>query len=143
MFTRLILPLAIFLLAAGWLWWHMRAWQAVQAGEKDDRERQFQARRYRRRMQASGMLALIAVAIAGGQTIDQRANPSLFVWFWFGVIVLVFWMCALALADALSTHLHVSRTLRQHKVVKAQLEAEVNRLRQAAENERRDGTGDE
>ncbi len=130
MFSRLLLPLIVFLIAAGLLWWHMREWREAQECNLDDNERRFRARRFRRRMQASGMLALIGVAIAGGQTIDARQHPSLFVYFWFGVIVLVFWTCALALADALSSHLQVTRNLRQHHIVRAQLAAEIARHQQ-------------
>ncbi|MGE0607382.1 MAG: hypothetical protein AB7O62_09835 [Pirellulales bacterium] len=130
MVSRLLLPLTVFLIAAGLLWWHQREWHQANARPLDDADRLFHARRYRRRMQASGMLALIGVALAGGQSMDIRQNPSLYVYFWFGVIGLVLWACALALADALSTHLHAARGLRQHQITRAQLAAEIARYQQ-------------
>ncbi len=53
-----------------------------------------------------------------------RLHPSLFVFFWWGVTLLVFWMCALAAADGVSTHLHAARIRREQCVARAQLEAE-------------------
>lgn len=143
MFPRLLFPFVLFAVASGWLWWHMRVWRVVQSQERDERELLFQSRRFRRRMQASGMLALLAVAISGGQHIDYRLHPSLFVFFWWGVTLLVFWMCALAAADGVSTHLHAARIRREQCVARAQLEAEVKRLQAAAENAARHGPADE
>lgn len=131
MIFRLAFPFLLFAIASGWLWWHMRTWRTVQSRERDPRELLFQGRRFRRRMQASGMLAVLAVAVAGGQTIDYRLHPSLFVFFWWGVTLLVFWMCALAVADGVSTHLHFTQHRRQRRIAKAQLEAEINRLQSA------------
>jgi hypothetical protein len=93
-------------------------------------ERLFQLRRFRRRMQASGMLAVAAVALTVGMAIPRDRYPSLFVFFWCGVMLLVVWMLLLAVGDAVSTSLHANRLRREHRIETARLKAEMERLLQ-------------
>jgi hypothetical protein len=79
-------------------------------------------------MQASGMLAVAAVALTVGMAIPRDRYPSLFVFFWCGVMLLVVWMLLLAVGDAVSTSLHANRLRREHRIESARLKAEMDRL---------------
>lgn len=95
----------------------------------DDQERMHLNRQFRRRMQASGMLVLIGVMIAAGQFIDGKALPTLFTFYWMGVILLTFWLILLAMGDAVSIA-HYSRNAQARlDVHRKQLEVELERLR--------------
>jgi 4-hydroxybenzoate polyprenyltransferase len=133
--TSLVFPTVLFFGAAALLAWHMRTWRAVQENERDQAERDFQWRRYRRRMQASGMLALVAVAMAVGVEIPWRRFPSLYVYYWCGVVLLLFWLCALAIADMVATRARFWRLRREHLVEQAKLSAQLERHRQRAAEE--------
>jgi uncharacterized membrane protein (DUF4010 family) len=124
-----LFPILLALLAIGWIVRHVRAWRVVRAEERDPVERDFEWRRFRRRMQASAILVLVAAAMFVGLLISYREHPSQFVYVWCGVVALVAWLVILALADAVSSRLHVSRLHRDHRIERARLEAEVARLR--------------
>lgn len=130
--TRMILvfPAVLFGLALGLMAWHVGAWRAVRDREKDEIERQFQWRRFRRRMQASGMLGLVAVAAAVGLLVPKERQPSLFVYVWFGVFLVTMWILLLALADALATRSHAIRLRLEHQVEHARLKAELERIQE-------------
>ena len=92
---------AVAAVAALFLIGHVRTWRAL-AGRADlsERDRRYFARQYRRRMQTSSMMALIAVGLfVGLNFIDWRRHPSVFVFFWSGLTVLVVWMAVLAAID--------------------------------------------
>ena len=134
-FTTLF-SLCLLAMAAGWIAWHIRVWRVTRRTERDESERLFQWRRFRRRVQASGMLALAAVAIGLGQWIEPKAHPTFFLGYWMCVLVSVLWLGALALADAVATRLHAQKRLGRLAAEQAGLEAELNRIQhQRAEAE--------
>jgi len=55
--------------------------------------------------------------------------PSLFVFYWCGVIVVVFWIGLLAAADMLATRYHLSRMTGGRLIDYVRLQAEINRHR--------------
>jgi hypothetical protein len=63
----------------------------------------------RRRYTATTLVAAISVAFfVGVNFLDETASPLFFVGFWLGVIVLLVWLCTLALAD-------LRQTRREHR----------------------------
>ena len=127
--TLYLVPLAIVTLSGFLMAWHVRQWRAEQAGDQNADERRYQRGRFRRRMQASAMLCLAGTAMYAGQLIDAQRTPTLYVFFWCGVALLVFWVMSLALADILATRLHIARLKRQRLVEEAKLQAELARAR--------------
>jgi hypothetical protein len=134
-----VLPGAVILLAVALLVSHWRTWRSTTSQAASEAERNYQRRRFRRRMQTSAMLALAGVALVIGQLIPPRAHPSLFVFFWTGVVLLLFWVVLLALADAAATRNHVGRLLRERSAERSRLEAELLRLKR----QRQDGSAHE
>jgi hypothetical protein len=144
MLPTVLFTLLLLTVAGGWMAWHVRVWRAAR-DEADERERRFQQRRFRRRMQASAMLAVTAIALSVGMAIPRDRFPSLFVYFWFGVTLLVCWLMALAVGDAIATNLHARRARHEFRIEQAKLEAAMNRLlkeRAATTNGRASENGD-
>ncbi len=121
------------LLVAG-LWMmrsHWLAWQAQKAdGENDESDIRFLRRRFRRRMQASGMMALIGLLLPIGDWVDLfRPAPGWFAAYWGLVLLLVMWLFLLAIGDMVSTRAHAAVALNRIKAQQRQLEQEALALR--------------
>lgn len=125
--TLYLIPLAIVVLSGFLMAWHVRQWRVEQAGDQNADDHRYQRGRFRRRMQSSAMLCLAGVAMVVGQLIRAKEQPSLYVFFWWGVAILVLWVMALALADILATRQHIARLKRQRIVEEARLRAELAR----------------
>lgn len=121
------IPLAIMLLGGGLLAWHWQNWRAARDQKDEPSELAYQRRRFRRRMQTSGIVCLLGAAMAGGQAIPPQQHPSLFVFFWSGVALLALWAITLAVTDLLATRLHVGRLVRRQLAQQAKLQAELTR----------------
>ena len=103
--------------------WHLlayrRAHEIAQPADLDFAHRQF-----RRRMQASVMIVILGAAIFGGQFVESQLWG---IYYWVAVLLIVFWMGVLALADILATQYHYSRQRDQERLNLAKLKAELAR----------------
>ncbi|HSG70224.1 MAG TPA: hypothetical protein VLA12_07405 [Planctomycetaceae bacterium] len=109
---------------------HRKNWQVHQEElELDEADREHFRKRYRRRMQASGIIVLIGVLMIVGLLFITKDHKLLFGFYWMFVLVLTFWLIALALGDAISIATYSrsaqSRLNEQRRI----LEAEFERLR--------------
>lgn len=127
-------PAVVLLLAAGLVVSHLRAWRAAQ---RENLDVEFSRGQFRRRMQTSVMLAVLAVGLCVGQLIRSESHPTFFVLFWLGMVLLIAWMVLLALGDLILGRHYVARLQRERRVAEAQLQAELDRIRNrlAQENE--------
>jgi hypothetical protein len=125
----ILLPLAIAALGVLLLVWHRRTWQTVRSTVTEAGELRFHRRRYLRRLQTSGLLVVLGMALEGGQWIAADRHPSLFVFFWCAVSLLAAWMIVLALCDAIATRLHLNDQLRRQVIERAKLNAELTRIK--------------
>jgi len=124
-----------FLLFAAGLWvvsallisTHLVAWRKVRDREVDDRDREFAWRQFRRRIQASSMLAIVGLGIVLGGWVRPREQPALFVTIWAVVAVIVLWMVLLAAADALATRAHLMSSIRRERHEAARFSTEMYR----------------
>jgi len=95
-----IFPAVVLMVAALLLWLEVRSWRGAACRETPGKERDHRRRRFRRRMQAGGMLAVVAGLMFAGLLVEPMRYPSSYVWIWVAVFVLVVWLILLALADA-------------------------------------------
>jgi hypothetical protein len=118
---------------------HVRAWRGFQREDLTEEELDFRRRQFRRRMQTSGMLGLMAVAVAVGY--------FLIIWFrsgWlallFGIVLIamVCWIGLLAIVDVWATKHHFSRMRDRCIVEQAKLRAEINRMEAFRGNGKKD-----
>ena len=130
-----LISLLLLLGAAGLMTWHLSSWRAAQKRPLAAVEFDFRRRQFRRRMQTSAMLALLAVALFAGELLIPKIHSRLFgICYWAGVLVALFWTCLMAVVDLLATHFHFSR-LRQDSVVEqARLRTELRRLQSVEGN---------
>lgn len=116
---------------------HVRAWRRFRQQDLEEEDYDYRRRQFRRRMQTSAMLGLLAVAIFAGNWLGK---PSLWgVFFWSGVLLMVGWVTLLAIADLLATKHHFGRLRRTYLVEEAKLQAELRRIEASRRNGRSGG----
>jgi hypothetical protein len=126
-----VVGLVLCLSSAGLIAWHIRTWKGLQQAEIDPRERDFRRRQHRRRMQTSGMLGVLGVAILVGQGLMIWVTSRTFlVVYWSGILLLVLWVALLALADMAATSFYYSREKSNYIVEHAKLQGELQRARE-------------
>ncbi len=135
----MVVSVVLLFCATAWMIGHWRSWRATgQQGLADD-ELKFRWRQFRRRMQTSAMLGLLAVAILVGPLLT--GPPWLVLVFWIGVLLVVVWVMLLALVDIWATKFHFSRLRQAYLKQEAELQAEVRRVRAARGNGQARGKG--
>ena len=115
---------------------HKRVWEQQQADpELDEEDRSFLGRRYRRRMQASGLLTLIGLMLPLGDLVRVFAGaPGWFAAYWIVVLLLVMWLVMLAIGDLASTKVHTTIALNRIRAEQRKLEREAAALRAQLSN---------
>ena len=129
MISLYLFPLSLLLLSGGLIYWNLRSWRRLEREGGDAEELDHGRRQFRRRVQASIMLGLLAVALCLGQLIPARQYPSLYVFFWIGVVLLLMWMVLLAIGDMVVNRQRLARFQRQRRIEEARLQAELKQLR--------------
>jgi MFS family permease len=122
---------SLFLLGfAAWLMIsHVRSWKAYQLQDLDAEDFDFRRRQYRRRMQTSAMLGILAVALFVGRVLTEWLHSGWFAAvFWIAVILVVGWVGLLALVDAWATKHHFGRQHDRYMIERAKLQAEAHRI---------------
>ncbi|HID78528.1 MAG TPA: hypothetical protein EYP56_21370 [Planctomycetaceae bacterium] len=125
-----VMPLVLLGFATALLVAHVRAWQRVRcrADQLGVRELAFRRSQFRRRMQTSAMLAVLAIGLLVGRWIQSPpVAPLIFLIYWMVVLLLVIWMGLLAVADIASTKHHYGRIRDGYVIEQARLEAELRR----------------
>ncbi len=129
-------PLAVsfvLLLAAGVMMSsHLRAWKSAREKELDAAEFDYLRRQFRRRIQTSVMLAVLAVALSVGYAATNwwiRSNWFAAV-FWLATMLLACWVGLLALVDIWATKHYYGRLRHNCLVERAKLEAELRRMQE-------------
>lgn len=90
-------------------------------------ERDYRRRQFRRRVQASSMLAILGAGMAWGCAIPKEKYPSLYVYTWLGLFLLLIWIVGLALGDAWSTRVFYRRMLFHRSSATARKEAPLSK----------------
>ena len=108
MFTAFAVSLILLGLSGVLIDWHRRSWRAArQNAELSDHERRFARSQYRRRMQASGIIGLVGLAIGIGPLVPRAPWPMAF------YLATLIGACAcimlLALLDVWATRRHFRR----------------------------------
>src|SRR5688572_18159025 len=99
--TTLFVAALLAAVAIGTYAWQAEAWKLQKRSELAPYESDFYRRRHRRRLQISGLLAIVAVAMAAGLLISDELVVGLY---WLGVLLVLLWIILLASADAFAAH---------------------------------------
>ncbi len=124
----------LLVIASGWMMKsHLGTWRTIRADEsKEAYERNYHRRRFRRRMQTSGLLGLLGIAILIGYFIKPPMASVVVAVYWASVLLTVAWMLVLAFFDAISTQMHFNRIRRRNEGEQALLEARRRRAEKEA-----------
>lgn len=133
---RALLPslgFGLFLVAFGGflLRSHVVSWRRQQVDpEIDEIERRHLERRYRRRMQASGLIVLVGVILpAGDAIVTFRPMPLGFTFYVGLLLALTAWITVLGVGDWIATAAHARVALNRLNAKQRSLERELEDLR--------------
>jgi hypothetical protein len=134
LFSLLLLLVSGVLMFAHWRKWNAYRQQALPQMEHDYRRRQF-----RRRMQASGMIGIVGIALMVGAAlflgreslIPWIDDPVVILIFWAAVVLITVWTVLLALVDVWASQRYVNRILGEDLLEQTKLHAELFRQRNA------------
>jgi hypothetical protein len=112
-------------ISAALMVWNARSWQAARALPEDSPERAFAWRQFRRRMQTSGMIAVLGLAMFVGQFVT---SPLWIGPYWLGVLCLLGWVLLLALLDIGAIHKYYGSLRAEHRTQLAAMEARLRQL---------------
>ena len=133
-----LLAAALALVGAGLVVWNINVYRAAVAAIPDAAaadERDFLWRQLRRRLQASTMMLLLGPAVLGGELVKSSLYS---IFYWGLVLLIVFWVGVLALADILATQYHYGRQRASQMLELARAKAELEDVvRQSADKEKR------
>jgi hypothetical protein len=132
LWSTIAVGVALSATAAGLMVWHVRAWQRFEesADAADRRERGYRRRQFRRRLQTSALLGLLALAIVAGHWMSGPPwRPWVFAIYWGMVLTVVAWVALLALADLVSTRLYFGRVRERYRLEETRLKAELERMK--------------
>jgi len=107
---------------------HVRTWRTFRQQELDEEDFDYRRRQYRRRMQTSAMLGLLAIALSVGHVLIEWVHSDWFAIIFWGITMLVAcWVGLLALVDLWATKHHFGRLHHRCLVEQAELQAELRR----------------
>lgn len=126
----------LILLGVFFMWTHVRSWRRTQhEPELQARDEQHYRVQFRRRMQTSGMIVLIGILIPlGDALIPWRKAPTLFFFYWGGILVMAVWVMLQALGDMFSTREYSRGSMEQLRQQQAELERELEEFRRQGSN---------
>ena len=128
-YAVVVISLLLLLAAVGLMISHVRAWWAFRRQELDAENFDYRRRQFRRRMQTSAMLGLLAVALLAGPVLIQWVHSIWFaIGFWGLTMLLACWVVLLAVVDIWATKHHFGRLHHRCLVEQAKLQAEISRV---------------
>lgn len=143
MYVSLAFAGFLLLCALGLMAWHIRSWNADKRRKVEPAERQFRALQYRRRMQTSILMAILATMLPAGQWIMIQADEAgdLHGWWlkagvaFIGVVLLLLcWIGLLALSDFVATRMFYGRLRDRCQLEQTRLQAELRKLQKVQRN---------
>ncbi len=105
----MLFPAGVLGLAVAMLVAHRASWQRAQARLRNAVDLTFRYHQFRRRMQASSLLALVAPTMLVGMRVSPDRSPRLFVALWLLVMLATCWIGWLAILDAIASTRHFHR----------------------------------
>ena len=89
----------------------------------------FYRRQFRRRIQTSAMLGILAVGLFVGELLTRWISSQLFfIIYWAAMLLLVIWVALLAAVDIWATKYHFGQLRHKCLIEQAKLHAEIRRI---------------
>jgi amino acid permease len=138
----ILVSVLLLLVVAGLIISHVRAWRDFQQANLDAEEFDYRRRQFRRRMQTSAMLGVVAAGLLIGYLLTVWLCSDWFtVIFWTAMMGLACWIVLLAIVDVWATKHHFNRMRHHCLVEQAKLQAELHRMQAYQGNEKRQERG--
>ena len=112
---------------------HYRTWKSRTAEATADGERRFLALQFRRRIQTTGVMAILAVMLFVGQV--YRIPGWAGVLYWSFAFLLTIWLIFMAFGDVTATRMQVARSQQALLMERAKLQREINEAREREESD--------
>jgi hypothetical protein len=133
--SSLIISILLLLAALGLVYWHVYSWRKVQLADLATGELDFYRRQFRRRIQTSAMLGILAVLIFAGELLTWWISSQIFfICYWAAALLLVIWVALLAAADIWATQYHFGKLRQKCLIEQAKLQAEIRRVKSVRGN---------
>jgi len=115
---------------------HVLAWKRQQSDESlDNSDRAHLYARYRRRLQTSGLIAILGLLIPlGDSPMFWKQGPAVSTLFWGAILVITFWISLLALGDLVATRTHARIALSRIQRKQRDLEEQLAQLKKRNSN---------
>jgi hypothetical protein len=137
-----VVGITLLLVAALLIAANLQAWRTADHGGLGEAEREFHARRFRRRWQASALVGFVGLLILGDLAMERFFKEDLArLLYWCGVVVLLLWLLLLAAGDWLASRAYYHREWNRLRDERSSLRADVARLRRE-HRERKDQSGE-
>ncbi|MCC6125535.1 MAG: hypothetical protein IT426_11275 [Pirellulales bacterium] len=132
-----LFSLLLLLVSGGLMLAHRRSWKAFRREEMPQEEFDYRRRQFRRRMQASGAIGIVGIALFVGVAFflgreslaSGIENAAAIAAYWFAVLLLTVWMALLAFADVWASRRYVDRILDRDLREQTKLHAGLYRQR--------------
>lgn len=119
----------LLICAAGLMVSHRRSWRRARQSELDTEEFDYRRRQFRRRMQTSAMLGVLALTLPVVDWLTARSESGLLhLVCWSITLLLVVWIALLALVDLVATKYHFGRMRHSDLIEETRLRAELHRI---------------
>ena len=117
---------------------HRKAWRGQQNDASlDEDERTYYQRRYRRRMQTSGLIALLGLLLpVGAALMVWKADVVLTTCYWIGVLLLTAWVAVMGVGDLVATGAHTRAALNRLRAQQQTLEKQIADIKARGSNGR-------
>lgn len=111
------------------MYWHLRSWRGIQLADLSVEELDFYRRQFRRRIQTSAMLGILAAGLFVGELLTWWVRSYLFfIIYWGAILILVLWVALLAAVDIWATQYHFGRLKHKCLIEQAKLHAEIRQI---------------
>jgi hypothetical protein len=122
---------------------HIRAWRSFKRQDADAEDAGYRWRQFRRRMQMSAMLGMVAIAVPVGFVLSPYLRSGWFDFvYWIATMLVVCWIILLAAVDIWATKYHFGRLHQKCLIERAKLEAEARRVQAVKGNGKAKVNGD-
>ncbi|MDZ7616029.1 MAG: hypothetical protein U1E05_03435 [Patescibacteria group bacterium] len=140
LWTAGLVALILLGCAAALMVTHVRTWRHAIGCAPTREELAYRRHQYRRRMQTSAMMAVLAVALFVGEWLTSVVASRWFaILYWLATLAVVGWVGLLALADMVATKFHYDRVRHDYVLERAKLEVALRRIQRDQEADQAGG----
>jgi hypothetical protein len=124
----LIVATVVIVFGASLMVSHVRSWRRQNgAADRDENDRAFFEKRYRRRMRISATFIILGILIAVGDAVlpMHKNQPLAITLYWIGVLILTGWVMLQGLSDLWSTAAYTDAELTRIREKRRELERQL------------------